>query len=304
MSVIARFSRKLDAAFKTPGYASVRLFGQLMPSVFRRRYVQKAKQFGVNEKYLVLSFDCDTEKDIRVVENVHQRLGDMSIIPSYAVPGELLAQGAGAYRDLFDAGAEFINHGYVSHTTYTEATKTYLSTVFYNELTDKEVRDDIVRGHQTCGEVLGKVPEGFRTPHFGTYQQASQLKHLYAVLAELGYKFSSSTTPENGMWHGPIKRVGKGLVELPVTGCFDYPCRILDSWSFRFSPSRQVTELDYVDQFNKIVEFLSVQENVGVLNVYADPSQVYDWPGFFECMALAGNFKKVSFSQLVDEVCG
>lgn len=296
--------RKIGGALKDPSYAATYFLGQLMPDMFRRRYVQKAKQSGVTERYIVLSFDCDTKKDIRVVEEVHQRLADMGIIPSYAVPGELLLEGAGVYRDLIGSGAEFINHGYLSHTLYTESTRSYVSTIFYDELTDKEVRDDIVRGHQVCEDILGKTPAGFRTPHFGTYQKASQLKHLYGVLAELGYRFSSSTTPATGMWHGPIKFVGNSLVELPVSGCYDYPCRILDSWSFRFSPTRQLTERDYVAQFKKVVEFFAVPGNVGILNIYADPSQVYDWPEFFECMALIDNFKNVSFGQLVDEVCG
>jgi hypothetical protein len=301
--LLSSIRRKFNATLKDPGYAAAYALSRTLPGVFRCRYVRQARKVGISGKYLLLSFDCDTEKDIEVVQGVHQRLGDLGIVPSYAVPGELLKHGRATYRGLMESGAEFINHGYLSHTAYTEATRSYVSTVFYDQLTDEEVRRDVIQGHDTCAEVLGKYPEGFRTPHFGTYQRPGQLKHLYAVLSELGYRFSSSTTPVTGMWHGPIKSTGTPVVELPVSGCYDYPARILDSWNFRFSPTRRLTERDYIVQFKKIVDFYHAPENVGVLNIYADPSQVYDWPAFFECMAMTHDFRKVSFGKLVDEVC-
>jgi len=294
--------RAIGAAAKDPFYAfSFALAGQC-PDYFRKRYARKARQQGIKRSYFILSFDCDTEKDIEVAETVHARLWDIGIMPSYAVPGELLKKGRKTYRALKDGGAEFLNHGYLSHTSHDEGTKSYVSTLFYDRLSPEQVRDDIKKGHETCIEVLGEKPKSFRTPHFGTYQKARQVKHLYAVLAELGYSCSSSTTPVTGLWHGPVIKTPHGISEIPVSGCYDYPARILDSWGFKFSPTRRLTENDYVVQFGKMVEFMSRPGSPGVLNIYADPSQVYDWPAFFECMAMTKNLKNVSFSQLIDEV--
>lgn len=295
-------SGKLNAVMKDPNFAATYALSRVIPGIFRKRYTSLARGAGFNCSYFLLSFDCDTEKDIEVVEDVHQRLGDLGIVPSYAVPGELLKQGRLVYRRLVDEGAEFINHGYLSHTSYAAATRSYTSTIFYDELTNDSVRTDIMRGHDACEEILERAPEGFRTPHFGTYQRDANLKNLYAVLSELGYRFSSSTTPVTGMWRGPVVPVGKGIVELPVSGCYDYPARILDSWGFRFSPTRKFSENDYVTQFEKVVRHFTTPGNVGVLNIYADPSQVYDWPAFFECMSMARDLTNVSFAKLLNEV--
>jgi hypothetical protein len=294
--------RALASALNSPFYTFSFFLGQVAPGYFRKRYARLAKRQGIKQGYFILSFDCDTEKDIEVVEGVHARLNKIGIMPSYAVPGELLKSGREVYRRIKDTGAEFINHGYRSHTSYIASTRSYVSTLFYDKMTPEEVREDVFRGHEACVEVLGENPRGFRTPHFGTYQKAGQLKYLYGLLAELGYRFSSSTTPVTGMWHGPVYKGTESILEFPVSGCFDYPARILDSWGFRFSPTRGFSERDYVAQFEKMACFLSDAEHPGVLNIYADPSQVYDWPAFFECMEKTRGLMDMSFGQLADEV--
>ena len=39
-----------------------------------------------------------------------------------------------------------------------------------------------------------------------------------------------------------------------------------------------------------------------IFNIYADPSQVYDWEMFFECMKMTKNLSNTSFSKLLQEV--
>ena len=164
------------------------------------------------------------------------------------------------------------------------------------------MKDDIIKGHNNFIDVLGELPLGFRTPHFGSYQKPYQLKLLYSVLSQLNYSFSSSTTPVTAMWNGPIVRTNSGIIELPVSGCHDYPARILDSWNFRFSPTRKFNEDDYINQFTKMIDFFADPNLSGIFNIYADPSQVYDWEMFFECMKMTNNLKNISFSGLVEEV--
>lgn len=296
-----RVVQKLDAVWRDPVFAATYVASRAMPGYFRRTYQAKSKRAGLKGVYLILSFDCDTEKDIEVVEGVHQRLCDLGICPSYAVPGQLLEQGRSEYGRIAASGAEFINHGYLSHTDYLPDSRGYISTLFYDQLSPEEVSADIRRGHQACIEVLGQPPLGFRTPHFGTYGRKEQLRHLYSVLSELGYQYSSSTTPVSTFWNGAIQQVGNGILELPVSGCFDFPARILDSWGFRFSPTRTFSAQDYVTQFDRLVNWLTSPGNVGILNIYADPSQVYDWDAFFECMAKTQSLHCVSFKQLISE---
>jgi peptidoglycan/xylan/chitin deacetylase (PgdA/CDA1 family) len=294
--------RKIREGLKNPFYSASYIMGNIQSNYFRHRYIKKSKENNIHEKYFILSFDCDTEKDIEVVEDVHARLNKYKINPSYAVPGELLKLGSDVYSKLKKNGAEFINHGYLSHTSYNEINRSYLSTLFYDQLTNNEVKEDIIKGHHNFIDVLGEKPLGFRTPHFGTYQKSSQLKFLYAVLADLGYSFSSSTTPVEGMWNGAIQKKNTGIFEIPVSGSYDYPARILDSWGYRFSPTRKLNENDYMDQFKKMMNFFANPNTSGVFNIYADPSQVYDWEMFFECMDMTSGLVNISFSDLIKEV--
>jgi hypothetical protein len=291
---------KIYDALSNPFYSSSFVLGNVFPNYFRQRYVKKTKKNGLNGKFFILSFDCDTKKDIEVVEEVHQRLGSLKIKPTYAVPGELLKEGSDVYSRIKNDGAEFINHGYLSHTSYISSNNSYISTLFYDKLSKAQVREDILRGHNNFIDVLGEKPIGFRTPHFGTYQKSEQLNFLYKVLNDLEYIFSSSTTPITGMWNGAIKNTKNGILEFPVSGSYDYPGRILDSWGFRFSPTRKLNENDYIEQFKKMLAFFANPDVHGIFNIYADPSQVYDWDIFFECMAMTDNLINSSFNELIN----
>jgi peptidoglycan/xylan/chitin deacetylase (PgdA/CDA1 family) len=295
------YLRKFFWIINDPYFVVSYVLGKYIPSYFRFKQRRALQSMGIRGKYFILSFDCDTTKDIEVVESVHNKLKRLGITPSYAVPGELLLEGRDIYKKLYADGAEFINHGYQSHTSYSSSTNSYVSTLFYEKLSDNQVAADVSKGHDTFYEVFGKRPSGFRTPHFGGYQSKKNLIHLYSVLEDLGYKFSTSTSPVVAMWNGPIIRQSSGILEIPVSGCYDYPARILDSWGFRFSPTRKLTEKDYLAQFKKIIEYLNKSEGPEIFNIYADPSQVYDWPEFFECMALTNQLQNISFVGLVEK---
>ena len=260
----------------------MRLLAKFLPGVLRQWYQNNASACGVDRAAFILSFDCDTEKDIEVVEAVHDDLMKRGIVPVYAVPGQLLEKGSDVWQRIATTGAEFINHGYREHTVYHEVTGEYESTLFYHRISLDEVALDIQRGHETVSEVIGAEPRGFRVPHFGTFSQPDQLEFLYKQLAALNYTFSSSTGPRFGITKGPYYEVAKGLHELPVSGCYDNPLRILDSWGFRVQMDRTIGEPMYLEQMRKMVSHL--QNRRGLLNYYADPSQIYDWPEFFEVM--------------------
>ncbi len=166
---------------KNPVLAGYAVRARLRPSAIFRRYAARARAQGFGKVHFVLSLDCDTDEDIAVVWDLHARLLEIGVRPVYAVPGELLQRGEKTYRRIADTGAEFLNHGYREHTYFDPARGDYASCFFYDQQSPEIVREDVVQGDRALREVLGVVPRGFRTPHFGTYQRPAQLRHLHGV---------------------------------------------------------------------------------------------------------------------------
>lgn len=266
----------------------------------RKRQARLARTQGLTTLRVVLSFDCDTERDISVAGTVHARCRAAGVMPVYAVPGGLLRAGADVYRALRAQGAEFVNHGDVQHTELDATTRVYTSSFFYDRLPLEVVERDIRGGHDAVSEVLGFEPQGFRTPHFGTFQRSSQLAWLHQLLASMSYRYSSSTMPLHGVRRGPLAR-SNGIVEVPVTGRPSAPNRVIDSWSYRFAPGRRVDEEDYAGDVRALLAWHERTGEPGLINLYADPSQVEDWPGFFEVLAELAPHAASSFGAVLDE---
>ncbi|MBI4796652.1 MAG: polysaccharide deacetylase family protein, partial [Deltaproteobacteria bacterium] len=205
-----------------------------------RRYASLARGTGLQRLFFILSLDCDTLDDISVAWEVHTRLVDLGIKPVYAVPGELLQKGEKVYRRIHESGGEFLNHGYTEHTYFDPVQKAYDSCFFYDRLPRGRVRQDIIEGDACLREVLGTAPQGFRAPHFGTFQQPEQLRFLHGVLGELGYRFSTSTMPVYAFRYGPVFKQF-GVWEIPVSGRESSPLKILDSWTCFMAPDRTLT---------------------------------------------------------------
>ena len=129
----------------------------------------------------------------------------------------------------------------------------------------KEIIEDITKGDETLTELLGIVPKGFRTPHFGSFQKKSDLKFLWKLLRDMGYEYSSSTTPIFGIRNGPM--VIREVVEFPMTGCPSWPIKVLDSWGFRFAPNRDVREQDFINQIQLMVDSIG-KGNKLIINIY------------------------------------
>ncbi len=257
-----------------------RLFGS---APLWQRYGQRARRAGLDRLYFVLSFDCDTREDARVVERLDERLRRMGARPVYAVPGRLLEADEPVYRRLAARGAEFVNHGFAVHTFYDTRRKVYASCFFYHQQSREVVRRDIEQGHQVLASVLGTDPQGFRAPHFGTFRAPSQLRFVHQTLAALGYRFSSSTLPYQAFARAPLF-TDYGLVEIPVSGMGDAPLAILDSWSCFAAPGRQRTAADYLHQAASAARRYQAV-GAGVLNYYVDPLHVHDQEAFFRAVA-------------------
>jgi len=278
---------------------TLRAMAKAHPSILWKLFYMQCSRAGIKTPKYLLTFDCDTDLDIAVVLGVHKELVALGINPVYAVPGQLIEWGIDTYKQIADLGAEFINHGYIQHTTVDDHRTKYVSTFFYDEISEKDALEDIDRGHEVLVTRLGVTPKGFRTPHFGTFQRKENLAFLHEKLKSLGYSFSSSTVPSFSYINGPSFQ-NNGMTEIPITGCPTWPLGILDSFNFRFSGSSKFTPEIFESEMLKASQMMS-RGSLKRMNMYADPSQVYDWEGFFTSVSRFAPFAVANFSSYLEE---
>jgi Polysaccharide deacetylase len=246
-------------------------------------YAQAARRAGINQLYLFLSFDCDTDLDADAVGEVHQFLTSRGIKATYAVPGGQLEKAPDVYRNLADQGAEFMNHGGLPHAEWRE--DRWVGITFYNTMADEDVIADIHRGHNIVTTVTGQPPLGFRAPHFGCYQQPEQRDLMHRTAASLGYKYCSTTLPSMGLSNGPAY-LTHGLIEFPCFGSIRYPETILDSWTYLTDRVNYSLGDEYEVLFEETVTTMLDQRIPGVLTWYADPCHILDQPPFIRAIEL------------------
>lgn len=272
-----------------------------MGNLFYQRYFIKAKEVGIKKLFLVLSFDCDTQRDIEVVSSMHDKLIDLKIRPVYCVPGEILIKEKDVFKNLLLKGAEFINHGYKIHSKYDENKRIYESTFFYDINEIEKIKNDIYDGHEAIKEVLGFSAKGFRIPHFGLIQDECSLKKIHLILSLCGYTFSTSTVPYYSFKYGPIFN-NFGLKEIPLSGRWSNPFRVLDSYSF-INKESIFDGNKYLIEGSKIANRFSKKISAGILNYYVDPSQINDNELFFKTIARWQQISySVSYNSLLDEL--
>jgi hypothetical protein len=287
--------------FADAGEMIVTRLARQFPATVWSRYGRRARAAGFDRLYLVLSFDCDTPEDAEAAARVHAWLRARGIKATYAVPGAQLEQHAATYRRIADEGGRFINHGALPHAEW-RGTR-YWSVTFYHEMPDGEVVEDITRGHEIVTRTIGTAPSGFRAPHFGLYQKPRQLRVMHGALRALGYRYSTSTLPAFGIARGPVSRIN-GIVEVPVSGSWDSPLLVLDSWGRIMSPERPEIRDDYADAFIETVDRLTDAGVVGVLNYYVDPAHVHRREPFYRAIAHAidRGLVAVDYDDLLDQV--
>ena len=273
----------LRHAVADPISTALRLEGLVTPTRQFARHASRARRLGIDRIHLVLSSDCDTEDDAAVVRDVHERLLGMGARPMYAVPGALLRRAHDTYAAIAATGAEFMNHGGREHTYFDEGFGRHASCFFYDEQDRGTLEADIQQGDEDVRDVIGRAPTGFRTPHFGTFQSPEQLSFLHAQLRDLGYRWSSSTTPLWGLRYGPV--VDRFDVhEFPVSGIPSAPLGILDTWGSFAAPERVRDPSDYLNDALALRDGLA-REGAGIINVYGDPLHVHGREEFFEAVA-------------------
>lgn len=254
------------------------------------------RQANISSRFLLI-LDCDTSLDIAVVDEVDQNLRNVGIVPVYAAPGEILREGAREFSRIAERGAQFLNHGYRRHTAVDAARTKYTSTFFYHDIPEEEMVADVMAGHDTVVEVIGQNPTAFRAPHFATLTFSPRLSQLQVHLATMGYAYSLSTSPLTALNCGPVVDVN-GVVEIPTTGRPSDPSKVLDSWTARFEPDGPRQNYDFLGECRQLSEDLG-QGRLSVATIYADPSQVHDWPTFFAALAQLAPYSTSTVERLV-----
>lgn len=237
-----------------------------------KSYDALSREQGIDRLYFLLSLDCDTPEDIAAAAELDPWLRQLGIKRTYAVPGVMLQQGASVYYNLQNNGADFINHGALPHAEWRE--NRYWSISFYNEMPDQEVINDIQQGHQIFKRVLGRVPLGFRAPHFGCIQSEEQWLSIYRTLENLGYLFSTSRIPQIGYTRGPVFKIYNNIFEIPVSGSYTAPYNCFDSWTMIKDPTDPIVKDEYAVRFIETLNHLLEMNICGILNYYIDPAHV------------------------------
>lgn len=271
--------------FKNPIKTFIYAIAKLNKKYLYQRYSKLSKKQGINKLYFILSFDCDTHEDAKYALEVHEKLHKIGITPIYAVPGKMLEKNSHIYQKLSLQGSEFMNHGYYEHTYFDDDLGDYKSNFFYNELNYSQIEEDIVLGDQTIAKIIGKKAIGYRAPHFGVFQQSDQLSFLYNILKKLNYQYSSSTIPYHSFINGAFYQQ-KGLIEFPVTGTYQNPMAILDTWAYFKAPNRVKNEADYKKDIRSMLDYYMKNNIIGIINIYADILHIQDSDDFFEAMEI------------------
>lgn len=261
---------KLGKAIGDPGLAWAWAYSRWRPRQAALRAAALAHRAGIRNPHFILSFDCDTDADSAVVGAVHAKLRSGGLSPMYAVAGEVLAAAADDYRAIAADGAVFLNHGYRRHAARDEITGDVTSTYFYGDVPAADWQDDIRQGDTAVGDILGQRPDGFRTPHFASFESPRDLRALWQFLSDLGYRHSSSTRPLFGLRYGACFARG-GIIEFPVSGCLSEPGQILDSWGL--IRGGDGTSRRLLDELRAHLTNMESGQP-GLLNIYLDPADI------------------------------
>jgi peptidoglycan/xylan/chitin deacetylase (PgdA/CDA1 family) len=254
-------------------------------------YITAARKLGLNRPYLFLSFDCDTDLDASAAEGVHEFLESLGIKATYAVPGAQLLRLPEPYQRLAMRGAEFMNHGGLPHAKWNG--DQWVGMTFYDSMLPEEAEADIWRGHEIVSEVIGRVPVGFRAPHFGCYQKPEQIDLLHRTAASLGYRYCSTTLPSFGLKYGPAYET-HGILEIPCLGSIRNPETILDSWTYLTDRKNYMLGDEYFDLMVETVDVFVKQQLPVVFTWYADPCHVLNQPPFIKAVEYLAKIGVVS----------
>jgi peptidoglycan/xylan/chitin deacetylase (PgdA/CDA1 family) len=228
---------------------------------------------------LTLSFDCDYSKDVEAYPYVVALLKRYRIPASFAVVGLWVERYPDLHKALLEDGHEIINHTY-SHPDNEEINPGRK----FRLISREEKKEEVARAHEVIRAVMGVDCEGCRIPHF----KDLFTPEIYGILAELGYRFDSSTlmtgSPSGGRpFLGP-----EGIWEFPLTTCPKHPLTVLDTWhslhvSHPFYKWSHDTPQEFCNLLWEAAEAAIAYGNY--VNIYLDPWDLPQLEGFEALLA-------------------
>lgn len=259
-----RFARAYLKAFPKQAFLAAHTWADLVPPQYNT--------------VICLSFDCDTNEDTAAIPQLIDLLSKYNMPASFALIGEWVQEAPEIHKGLVDAGHEIMNHGYTKHTDR-RSDGSFYSSMFYHQLSEEKIQDEIHKNHQCLQDVLQTEIKGFRTPHFSTFQQPNQRLSLYTFLKEMGYTYSSSVTAIHQKTAG-LPSYEHDIWEIPLTGCWGDLRSPFDSWGLIAAPDRRYQDEDFAQLFDAMLNAALGTTNPILLNIYVDPAHVITFPGF------------------------
>ena len=287
----------------------LRFYSRNFNNSFLRLSLNRPLKNKYSNNMFFLSFDCDTEENSKFYIQLLKILKKYNLKAVFAVPGFFLNKNQSLFKEIFSLGHEFMNHGYFQHTKYHKTNDYYQSYFFYNKLPHQIIEEDILRGHETLSKIIGeKNIRGFRTPHFGSFDQKKYLNQIYKIIQNLGYDYSSSSMPYKAYKEGQIYfDKDFDLYEIPLTGMLKVaPFLIFDSWTVRYTDKKKFKNLNYFEIFKSNLKYVMDLKKNFILNYYVDPRQVHSYKPFIQSLELLSEyssyFKNSTYQSFINEI--
>jgi peptidoglycan/xylan/chitin deacetylase (PgdA/CDA1 family) len=224
---------------------------------------------------LTVSFDVDYPRDALALGPLCELLDKLGITASFAVVGALVERYPQQHRLLVQAGHELLNH-----TQNHPDNELFCPERNFDQLSPDEQAQEITLCTKTCNELLGVELKGFRAPHFGNVSS----RDFYKLLAEQGYRFSSSLMATETETCGLPFCTAEGVWEFPVSTCPRHPFAVLDSWHALRNPGgRHTKNGQFTELCRESIEMAA--EYGGYLNLYFDPGHILEYPQAIEALA-------------------
>lgn len=246
-------------------YVARNLIHRMAPDSFFIKYMGRQTN-PVGHPAYALTFDFDFEKDIEAFPVVLDLLNEFNVKAGMAVIGKFVEKYPEIHYRAVQEGHELINH------TYTHPDNPHWAPDrFFNSLSYEEQKEEIRLCHEIIKDILDYKCVGFRTPHYGNLHT----ENVYPILAELGYKYSSSTAACGYKGYGAPTIHSYGIIEIP-TGCSkNYPLAIFDSWNMLRKKKPFIgNDEGFLKEFSETISI--VAENNLFLTHYFDPYDVIE----------------------------
>jgi len=222
---------------------------------------------------LCISFDCDTDGDMKEIPSLLGLLGDKSVRSTFGLVGTLAERYPDVVKDILRNGHEILNHTFFHPQTFCS-------------IGDNAMRNEVEHFQKLMIERFHYRPQGFRAPHL----MRKYDRTLFRIL-KCNQLYDTS-------YVGRGIAIIDGVIELPLTSCPDHPQLCFDYWHHFQLPIIKSSWRKFVILWKDLLAEKSF------LNIYLDPHLVSG--KFLQEMitAVPDNFKFVKLNDVAAVASG